>query len=239
MKKIIRSILATFVSIMMMFSLSTSVFAESIITAKEEQLIGDILNYYRYHTDGEVNASKGWTATNMNGNIDIYHCLDELESINPKLGQTYKNIMNYWFEVNTTMKINLGVLPDGLPNDNSLCIVTLGFQLNQQTGAMQDELVDRLNVAYNSAMKYPNAYIAVTGGGTSPADPTKTEGGEMAQWLIDHGIDSNRIITETNAKDTVGNAINTFALLKAKPEVKSVAMISTSSHVQRGMAIFN
>ncbi len=37
-------------------------------------------------------------------------------------------------------------------------------------------MIDRLNVTLASAQKYPNAYIAVTGGGTSPADPTKTEG---------------------------------------------------------------
>lgn len=60
----------------------------------------------------------------------------------------------------------------------------------------------------------------------------------MAKWLIDHGVDENRIIVENEAPTTVGNATNTFRLLKEKPEVKSIAMISSSSHIQRAVAIF-
>ena len=60
----------------------------------------------------------------------------------------------------------------------------------------------------------------------------------MAAWLIEHGIDENRIIVENRAPTTVGNATNTFALLKEKPEVKSIAMISSASHIQRAVAIF-
>lgn len=146
--------------------------------------------------------------------------------------------MDYWIYADTSMPINLDVLPDGLPNDNSLCIVTLGFQLDQETGEMQPELIKRLEVTLLNAIKYPNAYIAVTGGGTSLADPSKTEGEEMAKWLIAHGVDEKRIIVENKAPTTVGNATNTFRLLKEKPEVKSIAMISSSSHIQRAVAIF-
>ena len=103
---------------------------------------------------------------------------------------------------------------------------------------MQQELIDRLMVTLESSIKYPNASIVVTGGGTSPADPSKTEGEEMAKWLIAHGVDENRIIVENKAPTTVGNATNTFRLLKEKPEIKSIAMISSSSHIQRAVAIF-
>ena len=60
----------------------------------------------------------------------------------------------------------------------------------------------------------------------------------MAKWLIANGVDENRIIVENKAPTTVGNATNTFRLLKEKPEVKSIAMISSSSHIQRAVAIF-
>lgn len=238
MKKILKCILAVFVAFIMMFSVTASVSAADTITAEEQNLITQILTYYRDYTTGDFNSYNGWSASSFNADIDIQRCLDELKTLNPELGQAFNNIIENWKYADTTMPINSDVLPDGLPNDKSLCIVTLGFQLNQETGEMQPELIDRLNVTLASAKKYPNAYIAVTGGGTSPADPTKTEGEEMAKWLIAQGIDENRIIVENKAPTTVGNATNTFKLLKEKPEVKSIVMISSASHIQRAIAIF-
>lgn len=238
MKKILKSVLAVFISFIMVFTVTSSVSAADIATAAEKNLISQILTYYYEYTTGDFNSDNGWSASAINADIDIQRCLAELKELNPALGQAYSNIIDYWEYADTTMPINKDVLPDGLPNDNSLCIVTLGFQLDQTTGEMQPELIDRLNVTLESAQKYPNAYIAVTGGGTSPADPTKTEGDEMAAWLIEHGIDKDRIIVENKAPTTVGNATNTFALLKEKSEVKSIAMISSASHIQRAVAIF-
>ena len=51
--------------------------------------------------------------------------------------------MEYWDYVNTDMNVNVDVLPDGLPNDDSLCITVLGVALNDD-GTMKDELVGRL-----------------------------------------------------------------------------------------------
>lgn len=238
MKKILKSVLAVFISFIMLFTVTSNVSAADIATAAEQNLISQILTYYYEYTTGDFNSDNGWSAAAINADIDIQRCLAELKELNPALGQAYTNIIEYWQYADTTMPINKDILPDGLPNDNSLCIVTLGFQLDQTTGEMQPELIDRLNVTLKSAQKYPNAYIAVTGGGTSPADPTKTEGDEMAAWLIEHGIDKDRIIVENKAPTTVGNATNTFALLKEKSEVKSIAMISSASHIQRAVAIF-
>lgn len=238
MKKVLKSVLAVFISFIMLFTVTSNVSAADIATDAEQNLISQILTYYYEYTTGDFNSDNGWSASAINADIDIQRCLAELKELNPTLGQAYTNIIEYWEYADTTMPINKDILPDGLPNDNSLCIVTLGFQLDQTTGEMQPELIDRLNVTLKSAQKYPNAYIAVTGGGTSPADPTKTEGDEMAAWLIEHGIDKDRIIVENKAPTTVGNATNTFALLKEKPEVKSIAMISSASHIQRAVAIF-
>lgn len=238
MKKILKSVLAVFISFIMLFTVTSNVSAADIATAAEQNLISQVLTYYYEYTTGDFNSDNGWSVSAINADIDIQRCLTELKELNPALGQAYTNIIEYWQYADTTMPINKDILPDGLPNDNSLCIVTLGFQLDQTTGEMQPELIDRLNVTLKSAQKYPNAYIAVTGGGTSPADPTKTEGDEMAAWLIEHGIDKDRIIVENKAPTTVGNATNTFALLKEKSEVKSIAMISSASHIQRAVAIF-
>lgn len=233
----IKKILVTFVMLAMLF-IPVNVSASSIIEKDEEDLISQILTYYSEYTKGDFNEDNGWTASQFHSDIDIDRCLNELKKLNPSLGNAYSNIMEYWKYADTTMPINKDVLPDGLPTDNSLCIVTLGFQLDQTTGEMQQELIDRLNVTLASAKKYPNAYIVVTGGGTSPAAPENTEGGEMAKWLKEHGIKEERIIVEDRAPTTVGNATYTFELLKKKPEIKSIAMISSASHIQRSVAIF-
>ncbi|WP_297672130.1 YdcF family protein [Thomasclavelia sp.] len=238
MKKIFKSLLTVFVSLTMLFSLTVNVAAsESTVSSDEQRLISEILTYFSY-SKGDFNEHNGWTASSITADVDIQRCLNELKELNPESGEAFTNIMDYWIYADTTMPIYSGVLPDGLPTDNSLCIVTLGFQLNQTTGEMQQELIDRLIVTLESSIKYPNASIVVTGGGTSPADPSKTEGEEMAKWLIANGVDANRIIVENKAPTTVGNATNTFKLLKEKPEIKSIAMISSSSHIQRAVAIF-
>ena len=69
---------------------------------------------------------------------------------------------------------------------------------------MKQELINRLQVGLDSAKKYPNSYIAVTGGGTAANNPNVTEGGLMGQWLLDHGLDEKRLIVENKAPDTVG-----------------------------------
>lgn len=61
---------------------------------------------------------------------------------------------------------SIGVAPDGLPDTNKHAFVVLGYALNSD-GSMQGELKGRCQVAYESAMKYPNAYVVLAGGGTA------------------------------------------------------------------------
>lgn len=95
--------------------------------------------------------------------------------------------MKYGDYVNTDMNVNV----DGLPNDDS---------------TMKDELVGRLQTALASAQKYPNAYVAVTGGGTAKNNPNAIEADQMAVWIIANGLDDNRLIVENKSKSTVQNA---------------------------------
>ena len=60
--------------------------------------------------------------------------------------------------------------PEGLPDDDSLCIVILGYSLSPY-GEVRDELMTRLDAGIEVAEKYPNAYILVTGGGTALREP--------------------------------------------------------------------
>lgn len=189
-----------------------------------DALVADLIAYYRdYQEDATT---------------DILRTLDEIKKIDPAQYEAWGKIMRYWSYVNTDMNVNVGVTEDGLPQDDSLCIVILGFALNPN-GTMKKELVDRLEAGLASAEKYPNAYVVVTGGGTAAGNPNVTEGGLMGDWLLEHGLAKGRLIVENRAPDTVGNATNTFQILTDKyPQVNSIVMVTSDYHVPRGCILF-
>ena len=169
---------------------------------------------------------------------DIARVLSEMAEADAQKAEAWTQIMDYWSYVNTDMPVNLNVAPDGLAQDDSLCIVNLGFALNSD-GTMKDELIGRLETGLASAEKYPNAYVVVTGGGTAAGNPNVTEGGLMGEWLLEHGLDEERLIVEDQAPDTVGNAENTYRILSEQyPSVKDLVMVTSDYHVPRGSILF-
>ena len=171
--------------------------------------------------------------------VDIIHAdLEKLNTLDPALGAFWTKLMRVWSEVNSGLTVNPGVLPDGLPEDESLCIVVLGFQL-ESDGSMAPELVGRCETALRCAEQYPNALIAVTGGGTARSDPNATEAGVMAEWLTAHGVAESRILKEDASRTTGDNAEFTCRLLVENyPEVKSLAIVSSDYHVPLGVLLF-
>lgn len=178
-------------------------------------------------------ADKGEAASALIGQD-----LEALSALDPSLGALWAELMALWSEVNTSLTLNPGVLPDGLPEDESLCIVVLGFQLHPD-GSMSEELVGRCETALASAEKYPKALIAVTGGGTAWQNPSATEAGVMAAWLTAHGVEPERILIEDASMTTADNAAFTCALLAERhPEVKSLAIVSSDYHLPLGVLLF-
>lgn len=162
----------------------------------------------------------------------------ELASLDEAAAAKWTRIMSLWRSVQTDFPITLDVLPDGLPQTDSLCLVVLGFQLNPD-GSMREELVERLRVALACAEKYPNALIVCTGGGTAAEDPTATEAGRMAEWLVDSGVAPERVIVENQSLTTAQNAIYTFDILeKHHPQVSHLAIISSDYHIATGTLLF-
>ena len=164
--------------------------------------------------------------------------LEQLNALDPALGALWGKIMPLWSEVNRALVIHDSVLPDGLPEDESLCIVVLGFQLHPD-GSMAEELRGRCETALRCAEKYPKALIAVTGGGTAWQNPNATEAGVMAAWLTEHGVDASRILVEAESRTTADNAVFTSALLRERhPEVKSLAIVTSDYHMPLGVLLF-
>ncbi len=185
--------------------------------------IQQMIQYYRYYQE--------------EAGDQIQVLLDYITYLDPEKGDLWETIMEHWSYYNSQMEPSYDVLPDGLPEDETLCIAVLGYALNSD-GSMQPELVDRLEVALASAEKYPDAYIAVTGGGTA-ANADVTEAEAMADWLIHRGVSRDRLILETRSLSTTYNAVNTYAeLVRSYPEVESIAVISSDYHVAWGCLMF-
>lgn len=160
--------------------------------------------------------------------------LSALAALDPPLGEKWTRIMDLW-EAPVTVT---DTLPDGLADDDSLCLVALGFQLNPD-GTMRDELVERLKVLLAESARYPRALIVCTGGGTAAGDPSATEAGRMAEWLTAHGVDPARVIVEDRSLTTAQNAMLTFDILEARyPQVRQIAVISSDYHIATGILLF-
>lgn len=162
----------------------------------------------------------------------------ELRGVDEVAADKWEKIMKLWGELNEDLDVNADILPDGLDDTDSFCIVALGFQLNPD-GTMKDELKHRLEVVLKSAEKYPNAYVVCTGGGTAKENPDATEAGVMAKWLIENGIDESRVIVEDKSLTTAQNAIYTLGILEEKyPQISKIAIISSDYHIATGALLF-
>ena len=160
--------------------------------------------------------------------------LSALSSADPHSGKKWADIMDLW-EAPVTVNEEL---PDGLPDDGSLCLAVLGFQLNPD-GTMREELIERLKVALTASEKYPQAFIVCTGGGTAAGDPAASEAGRMAEWLEKHGVEPSRLIVEDRSLTTAQNAVFTFDILEAQyPQVRQIAIISSDYHIATGVLLF-
>ena len=188
---------------------------------------------------GSVPAAQAAEETDPQGLLGAYcandsgrieSCLDALEAESPAEGALWRRIMTDWARLNEAGFENHRVLPDDLPQDDSLCVVVFGYGLGGD-GSIQPELEDRLYVALNAARQYPDAYVAVTGGQTSEVAGV-TEGGQMAAWLRAQGVAESRLIVEDQALNTTQNAANTYKLLtSAYPQVKTLAVVTSDYHV--------
>ena len=160
--------------------------------------------------------------------------LSALAAADPALGEKWARIMDLW---ESPPEVR-GQLPEGLPDDDSLCLVVLGFQLNPD-GTMREELTERLKVALAAAEQYPRALIACTGGPTAFGNPEATEAGRMAEWLAEQGVDPSRLIVEDKSMTTAQNAVYTFSILEARyPQVRRLAIISSDYHIATGTLLF-
>lgn len=196
----------------------------AVYTAETYQLVTDMV--FTMRREGE------------SGERVIRALLEELKAEDPELGDLWEDIMNYWLSVSGDFIVNVGALPNGLPEDNSLCITVLGFQL-MHDGEMAPELVGRCEIALAAAQQYPNAFVLVTGGGTASGNREATEAGVMADWLSARGVSPERIIVEDRSLTTDQNASLSCKILSEQyPQIREMAIVSSDYHVALGSMLF-
>ncbi|MCQ2558002.1 MAG: YdcF family protein [Oscillospiraceae bacterium] len=166
--------------------------------------------------------------------VEAEALLEEMEPLNPRQAARWTELLDTWQYVNRELVMNWRAVPNDLPDDDSLCIVVLGYRLNA-SGQMERELTGRLETAQKCIDAYPHAWVLVTGGPTAPKVPENTEADLMAKWLMDHGTDAEQILIENKAMTTTENAVYSGALLRQHPEITHVMVVTSDYHMQRGM----
>lgn len=217
-----KKLLALLLVLCVLGSLALPVSADSVMGSLEEQGVR-LIQYYLHHQEKAADV--------------IWDITRQMKEVDRKQGAAWEKIMFDWAWINSDMPIYEGTVPDDLPQDDSLCIVVMGFGLNAD-GTMRQELVNRLQVALDFALEYPEAYIMVTGGQTGAVDGV-TEAGQMGDWLQKQGIPQSRIIRETASLSTTANAVNCYKLLhRAYPQVDAIAVVTSDYHIRQSCAMF-
>ena len=169
--------------------------------------------------------------------FEVKSTLKRILFLNENIYLRDEQIIEYWIYIDNIMKLHENVAPDGLPETNDHAFVVLGYQLNND-GSLRPEAIGRCDVAYESAIKYPNSKIYLTGGGTAKNNTNVTEAGQMKDYLVNEkGLNENRIVIETKAMDTIQNANNTMKQLYEN-NIKTITIITSDYHIRRGNILF-
>lgn len=110
-------------------------------------------------------------------------------------------------------------------------IVVLGAQVRED--GPSPVLKYRLDTAFEYLKNNPETRCIVSGGKGS--NEPSAEGDVMKEYLIRKGIDSGRIIAETESLNTVQNIENCAKILNIKKD--SVGIVTNNFHVFRGLHI--
>ena len=157
--------------------------------------------------------------------------LDRLAEIDEERADHYIELVDSVDQIKET-ELNEEV-PGNLPEENHT-FITLGYALSEE-GEMEETLIERLNVTLEAAEAYPNSKLIVTGGVPKAGN---TEAELMAEWLIDKGIEEDRIIQEPLSTDTVENSLFAMDIVQNE-ELEDITLITSASHMRRALTTFN
>ena len=121
--------------------------------------------------------------------------------------------------------------PDAEINEIDDGAVILVFGAKVQGTQPARPLAKRLDKAAEILHARPDTFCIVSGG--QGADEIMPEAEVMKNYLVNKGIDAERIITEASSHNTVENIANSSEILKLMGYDGQVACVSTSFHMPR------
>ncbi len=113
--------------------------------------------------------------------------------------------------------------------DKPATVVVMGCMVHNGNPSLM--LTERLNVAYKELSSNPD-YLCVVSGGLTPGEPM-SEAAVMKQYLIDLGIDSDRIYTEENSTSTQENIEFSTEIISAENLPSNLIIATDSFHQYR------
>ncbi len=155
--------------------------------------------------------------------------LKRLTRLDSARTRTYRETfarLDSFLEITPTLK-----MPVSSPGGERHAILILGAAL-ETNGLAKPKLVTRLRQGLKLARAYPGSPIILTGGNQKNG---VTEAYVMRLWLRRHGIPEKRLYMEDQARDTVGNALYSAAILE-RLAITDVTVVTSESHMRRGLA---
>jgi len=117
-------------------------------------------------------------------------------------------------------------------------VVVLGLRLREDVSGLSEELRGRVAVAVEAFEELDAAWLVASGARTNPAVP-ESEAAAMADHAVELGVDSERILLEEEAEDTIGNAYYARSVLDERaPDVTTVAVVTSCYHGRRAGYVF-
>lgn len=155
--------------------------------------------------------------------------LAALKYISPEAEEAVHNVLKF-SDANNAKKVNYG--SDQLTNMVPDVIAVFGQSPNPD-GTPSPALLTRLEKTKEMAERYPDIPIVLSGG---PVRYKYAEADVMAKWLIENGINPDRLILDDIARDTPGNAVG---MVKAFKEIgaRKVLAIGTILHLPRATTV--
>ena len=125
----------------------------------------------------------------------------------------------------------------GIAECGKHAFIVMGYALSR--GRMQPELKGRCDAAAAAARSWPDSIVICTGGATGGHNPENhTEAGEMKAYLTGEcGIDPGRVFTDTEAKITVDNALNSLEIMK-EHDVHACTVVTSFFHQRWSQMLF-
>ena len=118
------------------------------------------------------------------------------------------------------------------PDKDTDCVIVLGAKIRGET--VSRALADRLDAAYEYAVKEGNEEVIIIVSGGQGEDEVTTEAKVMKQYLVDKGLDEDRILMEDKSVNTKQNLTFSYEIIKEKiGKDAKIAICTSNFHVYR------